>query len=294
MRLTLLGTGTPTPRLERASSSYLLEVGDDLVLFDCGPGSYLRYLQTGRSLTDLTHVVLSHLHYDHCSDFANFALVRWDQGGGRVPDLKVVGPNGIERFVESLLGADGAYGPDQVARTRHAASVGYYHARGGVGERAAIAPEVETLKSGDAFEGNGWQLRCIEVPHVQPYLSCLGFRVECGGQSFVYSGDASLSKSFMRLAAGCDVLVHMTHRIAGTQLSEAARTTSASHADVAEFAAGAQVKVCVLSHISEQMDVPGVPERLMREMAEVYDGHLVWGRDLMTLGFDTPKPGVLI
>ena len=42
MRLTLLGTGTPTPSLARSSSSYLLEVGDDLILFDTGQGSYVR------------------------------------------------------------------------------------------------------------------------------------------------------------------------------------------------------------------------------------------------------------
>ena len=49
MRLTLLGTGTPTPSLARASSSYLLEVGDDVILFDTGQGSYVRYLQIGFS-----------------------------------------------------------------------------------------------------------------------------------------------------------------------------------------------------------------------------------------------------
>lgn len=294
MRLTLLGTGTPTPSLLRSSSSYLLEVGDDLLLFDTGQGSYVRYLQSGRALTELTHIVYSHFHYDHCADFAPLALVRWDQGGGTVPDLEVIGPRHAHEFVDSMVGERGAFGPDQQARTRHEASLGYYRARGGQGARAPIAPLVTELKTGEQFDGDGWTLRCIEVPHVQPHLSCLAFRLDAGGQSFCYSGDASFSKAFVRLAKGCDVLVHMCHRISGTGLTEAVNTTSSGHMDVARFAAQAQVKTCVLSHISEQMDVPGIPERLLREIGEVYPGNLIWGQDLMKIDFAEPAPKPLI
>jgi len=31
VKLTLLGTGTPTPSLKRASSGYLIEIGDDVL-----------------------------------------------------------------------------------------------------------------------------------------------------------------------------------------------------------------------------------------------------------------------
>jgi ribonuclease Z len=294
MRLTLLGTGTPTPSIRRTSSSYLIETGGDLILFDTGPGSYFRYLQTGRSLTDLTHIVYSHFHYDHCADFAPIALARWDQGGGAIDDLNVIGPNHVHEFVTTMMGDNGAFAPDQDARTRHDASLGYYRARGGKGERARIAPVTHALKSGDTYDGNGWTLRCIEVPHVQPHLSCLAFRLDAEGQSFCYSGDASLSKPFMRLATDCDILVHMCHRISGTHLSEAAKTTSSGHMEVAEFAAGARVRTCILSHISEQMDVPGIPERLLREIGGTFGGNLVWGQDLMQLDFDIPQPGKLI
>ena len=44
MKLTLLGTGTPTPSLKRASSSYLIEAGADVILMDHGPGAHERLL----------------------------------------------------------------------------------------------------------------------------------------------------------------------------------------------------------------------------------------------------------
>lgn len=298
MKLQLLGTGTPTPSLERASSSNLLEIGSDLILFDAGPGSYVRFQQAGRKLTDITHVVFSHFHYDHCADFASFALARWDQSAGQHPELRVYGPNHVHKFIDSLFSKGGAFGPDQMARTKHAASLGYYNARGGSGERRPFAPEVTELKAGDTFLVNGeeenWTLNCVEVPHVQPYLTCLGFRIDSGAKSFCYSGDSSYSKAFINMSKDTDVLVHMCHRISGTELSDAGKTSSPGHMDVARIATEASAKICVLTHVTEQMDIPGVQEFLTREIGEIYDGHLIWGRDLMKVNFDGPRPGQLL
>jgi hypothetical protein len=37
------------------------------------------------------------------------------------------------------------------------------------------------------------------------------------------------------------------------------------------------------------MDVPGVRERLIREMAEIYDGNILFGEDLMTIPVGDPR-----
>ena len=49
----------------------------------------------------------------------------------------------------------------------------------------------------------------------------------------------------------------------------------------------------VASHITEQMDVPGVKERLIREMSEVYRGNLFFGEDLMQIPVAPPAPARL-
>ena len=82
--LTLIGTGTPAPLAHRAGSSYLAEVGGQKLLFDCGPGSVRRLLEKGERLTEIGHLFLTHLHYDHCVDYGYFTLTRWDQGVGRI------------------------------------------------------------------------------------------------------------------------------------------------------------------------------------------------------------------
>jgi hypothetical protein len=38
------------------------------------------------------------------------------------------------------------------------------------------------------------------------------------------------------------------------------------------------------------MDVPGVKERLIKEMAEIYAGNLFFGEDLMEIPIEAPAP----
>ena len=55
MKLTLLGTDTPGPSLKRMSSGYVVEVGEDTIIFDHGPGAHHRFLESGRRAVDVTH-----------------------------------------------------------------------------------------------------------------------------------------------------------------------------------------------------------------------------------------------
>ena len=52
--ITLLGTGTPAPSLTRQSSGYLIEVGNDLIVWDHGPGAHQRLIESGHRTVDTT------------------------------------------------------------------------------------------------------------------------------------------------------------------------------------------------------------------------------------------------
>ncbi len=82
MRVRLLGTGTPTPSMRRMCSGYVVETGDDVIVFDHGFGAHHRLLELGIPATRVTHLFLSHVHYDHCGDYPRLVLTRWDQGAG--------------------------------------------------------------------------------------------------------------------------------------------------------------------------------------------------------------------
>jgi ribonuclease Z len=293
MRITLLGTGTPTPSLERMSSGYLLRHGKDVILLDHGPGCYHRMMQAGVKATQVSHVFFSHLHYDHCLDYVRLLITRWDQGGDLIPELKVYGPAHMKRMHEALFGEDGAFGPDLAARTGHPLSVSIYHARGGEGTRPHPDPEITELSNGDEVSGDGWRITAASVRHVQPYLHCYGYRLECDDGVIAYSGDTGPCKAMEVLARDADVLINMCHYLSGTELNEAYAETCMGHLELAALASAARVKNLVISHVTEQMDVPGVRERIIAEMADIYSGNIFFGHDLMEIPLASPNPAKL-
>ena len=289
MKIVLLGTGTPAPSLQRASSSYLVDLDGSVVLFDFGPGAYHRMMEAGYAATAVTDLVFSHLHYDHCLDYARLVMTRWDQGAGQIPELNVYGPAHTARMTRLLFAVDGVFGPDIEARTTLEPSVQVYESRGGTRPRMGPDPAVREIASGDIVEGRGWTLKTVSVPHAQPALECLGFRLDAPTGSFAYSGDAGPSGAFARLAAGSDVLVHMTYQISGTAPGTEWTRGAAGHLEAAQVAADARVRTLVVSHVSNQMDVPGIRERLIAEMAEIFEGNIVWGEDLMDVPVGDPQ-----
>jgi ribonuclease BN (tRNA processing enzyme) len=284
-RITLLGTGTPAPSLERAGSGYLIEAGGDRIVMDHGPDAHRRLLESGRRAVDITHAFFTHLHYDHCMDYGRLVLQRWDQGADRIPDLEVYGPPPIARMTEQLFGADGVYGPDIRARIEHQSSIDVFRARGGTVPRKRPAPRVREIQPGAVVEGSGWKVRVGRATHVQPFLDCLAFRLDAADGSVCYTGDSGMSDEIVDLARGCDMLIHMNHYFSGTAPSPAYRAACGNHKDNALVAQRAGVKTLVLTHLLAQIDHPRIREQIVHEAQQVFQGKVVWGEDLMELTF---------
>jgi len=283
MKITLLGTGTPAPSLERQGSGYLFEVGDDLIVMDHGPGAHHRLIESGHRAVDVTHAFFSHLHYDHCMDYARLVLQRWDMGADRIPDLEVYGPPPIARMTDLLFGADGVYGPDIRARVEHQSSIDVFEARGGQPPRSRPAPRVREVHAGDVVEGHGWKVTVGHASHVQPQLECLAFRLDDDDGSVCYSGDGGACDELVELARGCDVLIHMNHYFSGTEPTASYRQACGNHRDNAAIATRAGVKTLVLTHLLAQIDRPGVREQIVHEIQQEFHGTVIWGEDLLQL-----------
>ena len=288
MKIKLLGTGTPTPSQIRMGSSYLVEIGDDVILLDHGPGAHDRLLQAGLSATQVTHIAFSHLHYDHCIDYVRLTLTRWDQGAGKIPELKVFGPEPIADMTEKLFGHDGAFATDINARVNNPSSIYVFEQRGGIPPRRWPAPEVTEISSGTVIDNGSWRLQSIGVPHMQPQLNSLGLRIDSDEGSVAYSGDAGPSEAMVRLGKDCDVMIHMCNNLSGSIELTAHNKFACGHLEVAEIARKAGAQILVLTHMYGQIDVPGIRERIVKEISEVYDGVIVLGEDLMDIPITPP------
>ena len=280
MKLTLLGTGSPEPYARRASSGYLIDIGDETLQFDCGGRSYSRLLEAGRMPQEVDWLLLSHLHSDHMLDFAALSHARWDQGAA---PLKVCGPSPIARIADQLFSPNGVLQNDLDARINHRPSQEIWEERGGAIPRPRPRFDIAEIGPGAVFGGDGWSICSVEVPHAQPHLTCMGYRIDAGEASLVYSGDSGPCDALTELANGAEVLIHMCFNLSQEIRSPKWLAGSSGHLEVAQTAAAADVGTVILTHLRPHMDAEGVHERIFEEMSEIYGGNIVIGEDLMEL-----------
>src|SRR6266480_4287172 len=96
---------------ERVIASYLLDTDDGPALFDCGPSTTIDALKAGLAdrglaLTDVRHLLLSHIHLDHAG--AAGTLVREHPGlqvhVSEIGAPHLVDPSRLERSARRLYG----------------------------------------------------------------------------------------------------------------------------------------------------------------------------------------------
>ena len=78
MKLTFLGTSHGVPAPDRHCSSAMLEVGQNVYVFDCGAPVVEGVLASGHSMNDLKAVFITHVHSDHTGCLFSLAnLCSW-------------------------------------------------------------------------------------------------------------------------------------------------------------------------------------------------------------------------
>jgi len=291
MKVTLLGTGSPEPMPNRASSGYLVEVGNELLLFDHGAGAHENFLRSGHAATDAHTLFLSHLHSDHMLDYARLVHSRWDPGAGLISELTVYGPAYTARMSELLFGESGVLDPDIKGRINAPGSQRVYLDRGGTLPRKRPAPTVVPLSDGQVVETDAWRVTVREVLHQPGYIEAFGFRLETDAGTLAYSGDTGPCEAIAEVTQGADMLIHMCHFVSGTFQPDGPLTAS-GHMEIARLAAEADVGTLVATHFTPQFEPPGVRERCIAEMAETFKGRIVWGEDMMELTLEPPGIGV--
>ena len=105
MRVTILGSGTCVPRLERSSAAVLVESGPHKLLIDAGPGTMRRLLEAGRTIFDITHLLITHFHPDHSAELVPMLFAtKYPDVQRRQTPLVIMGGQGLGRFYRKLQG----------------------------------------------------------------------------------------------------------------------------------------------------------------------------------------------
>jgi ribonuclease Z len=272
IRVTLLGTGAPTPAMNRFGPSILIEAGAQKFLFDAGRGALQRLAQAKVRWEDVDGVFLTHLHSDHVVGFPDLWLTGWLVGPGRDRPLNVWGPRGTKKMM-SLL--EQAYEYDIRIRL--------YDDKASPDGVVILA---EDIGEGVVFEKAGVKITAFEVDH-RPVKPAFGYRVDYGGRSVVLSGDTRISENLVRYARGADVLIH---EVIASDLflqdgkpSERTKSVVAHHTtpeQAGDVFTKVKPRLAVYSHIVP----PAATEQdLIAPTRKTYSGPLEVGEDLMVV-----------
>ena len=200
----------------------------------------------------------------------------------------------MQRMTDLLFGEDGVFHIDLNGRLNSDGSKKVYVNRGGILPRQRPNPTVTPLHDHQEIEGNQWKMTVREVFHQPGYIEPYALRLETDSGTLVYSGDTGPCNSIVEISQDADVLIHMCYFISGTFTDPSRPLASSGHLEAARTAAEANVKTLVATHFTPQMDAPGVKERCLAEMAEIFKGRIIWGEDMMkisTAQSDIPHAG---
>jgi ribonuclease Z len=271
IKVSLLGTGTPAPVMNRFGPSILVEAGGQKFVFDAGRGALQRLNQLKVGWQDVQGVFLTHLHSDHVVGFPDLWLTGWLTSGRKVP-LLVWGPRGTKKMMSHL---EQAFEFDIAIRMADEGA-----------SAAGATIRAEDIAQGFVYENAGVKITVFDVDHA-PIEPAFGYRIDYAGRSVVLSGDTRFSENLIRHAQAADLLIHEvispeTLRRAGVP-AEQARVRVAHHSSpeqAGEVFVRTKPKLAVYSHIGPPS---ATEEDLFPATRKAYAGPLVLGEDLMVI-----------
>jgi ribonuclease Z len=272
IRVTLLGTGTPQPIMERFGPSILVQAGGQSLLFDAGRGCLQRLRQINLAYDKLDALFITHLHSDHIVGLPDLWLTGWLLSKREIP-LKIYGPKGTADMIKYL---EMAFVFDIKIR-----------------EEDDKAPEegckflVNEIQQGTIYNNNGVKVIAFEVDHY-PVVPAFGYRIEYSGHSVVLSGDTRYSENLIKFSKGTDLLIHEVVIAPDTLSRSDPRYNILAHHTTPEQTARVfnevRPKLAAYSHIVKLYG--GTEQEILKRVKSNYSGSVIMGEDLMSFSVD--------
>jgi len=208
MDLFVLGSGTCVPTVERGPSALALAFDSHLILFDGGGGALRQMARLDLDFRQVDYLCITHFHPDHVADFVPFLFaMNYTVDFTRSLPLQVIGPHGLEAFYGQLRGIFGHW------------------------IEAKTYPLFFHEAKEDRLNFLEFSIETLPMNHSEVSI---GFRVNAGGRSMVYSGDTDYCENIVHLGQKADLLIlecsfpderkiegHLTPSLAGKIAREA-------------------------------------------------------------------------
>jgi ribonuclease Z len=265
LRFVMLGSGAVRNNPRRGGPAQILQVGDRVLMFDCGRAACTGLAHAGVSVETVDQLFLTHLHFDHICDFPYFVLVGWNNG--RKNRLRVFGPEGTEQFVTRII--QPPFEQDINSRLGHGK------------DPFGLDPQVvEIREEGNFLIEEAYCISAVFVKHAGNMPS-LVYRVSAGGRRIVITGDGLPSPKLTEFCRNADLLVS---ECSGTREFLAQYPWGRWHTTpqtLAAMASEAGVRRVMIKHFVIE-DITGdlaAAQRMADQIRQAYDGEVIVGED---------------
>jgi ribonuclease Z len=249
-----LGVGAAVPMRNQTNASYLIKIGNERILVDCGPAILQQLDTVNISPAEITHVYFTHRHGDHALGYPMLMLWYEINPNGGVGAPCLIASELTFSALDTLMAT--AYGILQ-----------------GECESAPrmVVPQYEV---GKAHIHPNIMLRTFPMTH-SDFAPVLGVRIETrnqfGNHVIAITGDTSPNDNIVPLAKNADLLIHEAAYCAtlNPEFSEGVYGHSTAQI-AARNAAKANVKQLALVHIDRMYE--GQVSALIDEARREFSG----------------------
>ncbi len=260
MKITVLGSGTAAPRLDRNMSGYLLEADGKKILFDSGAGTIRQLLKLKINLLNIDNIFYTHLHNDHVNDLG---AIIWSNNYGikRKKPLNIHGPKGFKKYFKILM--------EKILKPT---KLNYKIKVKEIWNGSIIKiPINRTNNKIISKNKNNMIIKSIKSEHTDASVS---YGIEYNNRSIVYSGDTDYSDEIIKISKNADLLI--------LECSHPDNMKAKGHLTpflCGKIAAKANVKKLVLTHFYPEADKVDIKKQCSR----TFNGKIVLARDFMSI-----------
>lgn len=266
----ILGAGGGELDDAEAAPGYVLWIDNQArLLVNAGPGTALRFEESGARLADLDAVLMNQMGATHSLDLV--ALIAGARGDDRREDLTVFGPEGrgdwpsVEAWFARLIGPGGVF-PNLAGALDASSNAGF-----------TVRPRTVSLigaQRWSAFGNDRLELSAIAVNHGD--VPSIAWRVDTPGGSVVFAGSFNnLSNRLAAFAENADTIVF--HHGIPQSARGADRDYHVVPSQIGRIAETAELRFVILGHRSAR--TRGVESLTRQAIEENFKGDLIFAND---------------